>query len=789
MIGLVLLLSTAGSAVAAPTVNVFPSPGTRAAEPFSQISFRGSTASSIGTVRVVGSRSGQHAGVLAPHSDGGGASFLPKVAFTPGETVTVSTALNVLGGQNGSFHFQVVTPAGTIKPLPLPLVPAGRNGIQRFRSRPDLLPAAVTVTRRSTRAAPGDIFVAPQAGPIQNGPMLLDAGGGLVWFHPLPRGQTATDFRTQTLGGQPVLTWWQGVINNGSGRGDDVIFDQRYRQIATVRAANGFQGADLHDFQLTPAGTAYIIVASPVRWPGTRKPLMDSVIQEIDIKTGLVLFEWHALDHVPVSESYFRVTSQGHVFDPYHLNSVAVDHDGNPIISMRNTWALYKLDHRTGAVIWTLGSNRSSFKLGPGVAPAFQHNFVVQPDGTYTLFDDGAGPPVRHSHSRAIRISINTKTRTASLVKEYNHSPALISNFEGGAQLLPGGDLFVGYGQQPYFSEFDPAGRLIFDAHFNAPTPNYRAYRFPWDSQPPTSPDVALDRGANGVSTLYASWNGATNVASWRLLAGLTPGSLSTFAVLPKRGFETAMAAHSELPYFAAEALGSAGQVLARSRTVGASGTRLSIFGSSAFVRGGFGGVSAGCFSASVCRIAATVSTGRTVLARTGRQLIGPNTGGTVFFSLSPAGRSLLARAPRGHLGVSVRLTNADGASTTSGMNLVSYGTSGSAPATSVSQSTSLRILARSAFVSPSGLAGLFVACASAAPCHAATTVSIGKLVIARAGSEYVGGQDLGTLFFKLSGAGLSALARAKGNQLPVQVTATNGSDRATARIVLTRFR
>ncbi len=76
---------------------------------------------------------------------------------------------------------------------------------------------------------------------------------------------------------------------------------------------------------------------------------MDAVIEEIDIKTGLVMFEWHALDHVPVSESFFKTNHRGHVYDPYHLNSIALDRDGNLLVSMRNTWAVYKVDHHRPA--------------------------------------------------------------------------------------------------------------------------------------------------------------------------------------------------------------------------------------------------------------------------------------------------------------------------------------------------------------------------------------------------------------------------------------------------------
>jgi hypothetical protein len=790
MAGIACGLATAGSALAAgPAVSVFPTPGSKSFLPGTQIVFRGIPASKIGNVSVVGSSSGAHQGRIAADSDGNGGSFLPSTPFRPGETVTVTTGLNVIGGTNGGWTFKVVTPRGPIKGIPPAHVPAGSNGVQHFRSRPDLQPAALTVTKRSAPAGPGDIFVAPQYGPNQDGPMLLDSLGRLIWFHPTPRSQLATDFRVQQLGGKPILTWWQGSMNNGSGRGVDLIYNTDYQQIAVVHAADGLQGSDLHEFIVTNNGDAYIIAVSPVSWPGTRKPLMDSVVQEIDIKTGLVLFEWHALDHVPLNTSFFTTKSPGHVFDPFHMNSVSIDSDGNPIVSMRNTWAAYKIDRSTGNVIWTLGSSRSSFKMGAGTRTAFQHDVVVQPNGTLTMFDDGAGPPRKERQSRAMTVALNAQTRTATLVNQFFHSPSLSSNYEGGMQVLPGGDVFVDWGQRQYFSEFNSQGQVDFDAHWNVFTPSYRAYRFPWSAQPPTLPAIALSRGSDGISNVYASWNGATTVGSWQVIAGSDPKRLSSIGVVPKGGFETGIRAHSELPYMAVQALGSNGHVLATSKTLGSTRTRLSVFGHSAFISaGGTGGFFVGCFSGHACTATATVKAGRTVIAQTGKQAIPANSGGPMFFSLTSTGRRLLSRA-RGHqLGVSVSVLNWDKVTTSTTMNLIPYRTSGSAPRTSPGQSPSVQIVQKTAFVSSKGVGGVFAFCRVAAGCHASSTVTVGSTVIAKTGSEYIGGGDGGLIFFTLNSDGQKLLSRARGNQLGATLTTTNGRDRATASINVVRW-
>ena len=160
-------------------VSTFPLPGSRVAAPQTQIEFRGVSLGQLGQVEVTGSRTGPHAGRLMGDSDGRGASFLPVKPFKPGEVVTVRTKRHLPGLRRRSWHFGVADPAGPIPNGPLP--PARRlpGDVLTFRSRPDLQPPAVEIVRRSARAASGDVFVTPQQGPLQNGPMIIDAAGEL----------------------------------------------------------------------------------------------------------------------------------------------------------------------------------------------------------------------------------------------------------------------------------------------------------------------------------------------------------------------------------------------------------------------------------------------------------------------------------------------------------------------------------------------------------------------------------------------------------------------------------
>jgi hypothetical protein len=564
------------SALQGGAVTVSPLAGSRDASPQTQISFLGVPPGELGAISVVGSQTGVHSGRLAAYSQGDGASFLPSRPFAEGELVTVRAQLRVGHSVRTLLDEFAIAHEDQLTTTPKSAQPGSAAEVQGFHSRPDLQPPVVTVTAQSPAAASGDVFVAPYAGPGQAGPMILEPSGGLLWFKPLPTNTAATNLQVQEYEGKPVLTWWQGDITvHGFGLGEDMIADDTYTDIAHVRAGNGHQ-ADLHDFELTPQGTALITAYDPIlcNLSSVGGPaygaVTDSVFQEIDVKTGLVTYEWTSIDHVALGESYEPAdrSSTGTPFDFFHLNSVNPDPDGSLLISSRNTWTVYRLDGHTGQVDWRLGGKHSSFKMGPGTGTAWQHDPRELANGSISLFDNGASPKA-HSQSRGIVVSLDDPPGTATLVTRLTHTPALVAESQGNTQALANGDWFVGWGQEPYFSEFGPEGQLLFDAHFPVHDESYRAFRFAWTGTPAHPPAFALLAGGPTGTTVYASWNGATLVSAWRLLTGASASSLATVAQVPRSGFETAIPvpAGTVGPYVAVQALGAAGQVLGTSAT------------------------------------------------------------------------------------------------------------------------------------------------------------------------------------------------------------------------------
>jgi hypothetical protein len=463
---------------------------------------------------------------------------------------------------------------------PRGLAAGGPGPILSFRSRPDLCPPRVTVSggqRKLSNSAGPYWFLAPgKSGGVQTGPLIVGEFGGLVWFSPVPANRFAMNFRVQRYRGRPVLTWWEGAT---LGAGEGMIVDASYREIGRVRAGNGHT-VDPHEFVLTPEGTALItcspsVVSADLSSVGGAKDgqVAESVIQEIDVETGRVLLEWRSLEHVSVSESYMR---PGGVYDFMHANSIDVAPDGNLLVSGRHTWALYKLERGTGRIIWRLGGKRSDFAMGPHARFAWQHDGRWAGARTVTVFDNGAaffeGPqPARrtHSQSRGLVLEVDEGHRTVRVARSYGHHPPLLSYGFGDVQMLPGDDVVIGWGDLPVFSRLTFHGSVIAQAHLPPGYDSYRAYQQSWRGVPAQAPALVARRETGRPRTrLYASWNGATGVAAWRVSTGRHPGKLRPLGHAKARSFETVVEVDATGGYAAATALDHSGRALATSQPV-----------------------------------------------------------------------------------------------------------------------------------------------------------------------------------------------------------------------------
>jgi hypothetical protein len=451
----------------------------------------------------------------------------------------------------------------------------------QFVTEPSWNLIPVTIGTPATDTAPGWIFLAPfgigvtEVPPGQYGPTIVDNNGDPIWFLPLET-VVAQDFRVQTYRGSNVLTWYEGPAGDTYG-GTCVIYDSAYRELKRVRAGHRYS-CDMHEFLITSRGTALLSIYNEVTTDlssiggPTRGLVVEGIVQEIDIDSQRVLFEWHSLDHVGLDESYRTdVTSAGNI-DYFHLNSIGVDTDGQLLISARFTSTVYKLNRKTGAVIWRLGGMKNDFQMGPGASFNFQHDARRHADGTLTLFDNGAsgtGTEDVEPASRPLRLSLDLGAMTAELVQLYETPDSRLATSLGNVQELPNTNVFVGWGAAGAFSEFSVDGSVVLDATIGDGDVSYRAFRLPWVGQPTTDPTVAAVNNSDGTMTVYASWNGSTEVMQWQVKTGDTPTLLATVATAARTGFETAITVPAAA-YVSVTALDAAGSQLGASHPLDA---------------------------------------------------------------------------------------------------------------------------------------------------------------------------------------------------------------------------
>ncbi|HZU59966.1 MAG TPA: arylsulfotransferase family protein [Solirubrobacteraceae bacterium] len=525
---------------------------------------------------------------LEPPAQASGSSVLTDKSPSADEPLASTSAhlsrrrfLQVAGGVAGAAAagagaFEVVQQLGGGVRTSLPAMPVSASGpVRAFHSRPDLRPPAIAVTH-PLNLDPGYLFMGPQAlFGNQPGALAVDRQGEPVWFRPVSSGTRpwATTVGPSTYRGEPVLAWWEGeLVSADLGRGQAVIVDRSYREVARVQAANGRQ-MDFHEFQLTPQGTAlFTCYPEAVRTDLTsighsrQGSVLDSIFQEVDVRTGRLLLEWRGLDHIPVSESYYL---GGEPYDYLHLNSVGLTPDGNLLVSGRHTSALYKVDRRTGQVIWRLGGKRSDFTIDPDARFHWQHDARQPTNATITVFDNAVRIVNALKFARGLVLKVDEAGRRVSLAQAFNHEPPIVVTSMGSVQILPSGHVVVGWGITPFVSEFTSSGRPLSEAHLLSGIKSYRSLLFPWQGRPQRPPDLAVRRSpSTGKTTVYASWNGDTETAYWQVHAGQRPNEMRPIGIARRRAFETAIAVGDIGGYLAVTALDKTGKALRRSAAI-----------------------------------------------------------------------------------------------------------------------------------------------------------------------------------------------------------------------------
>lgn len=488
----------------------------------------------------------------------------------------------------------------------------------QYKSRPDLAPPNLNIAIPANGTSPGFLFVAPFSGysdigvshgPRQSAPYIFTDDGELVWSGFSYFSIWAANFQAGKVNGENVLFSFEGSHNTnyGHGHGHITFLNQNYETIKELRAGN-HKITDKHEFHIVNEKTGLIQVYQPTpvdlsRWASSKEQqwIVDAIFQELDIETGELLFEWSSLDHISPDESVLPVDkgqagsgfNSSDAWDYFHINSVDKDENGDYLLSARDAASIYKIDGKTGEVVWKLGGlpgiTTSDFEL-QGFNFSFQHHArylstsADKKRQVISLYDNSAhgtehkeGKEVHYnSHLSGKIIEVDTEKRIAKLL--FNGVPPdnLLSKSQGSTQVLPDGHVIVGWGSEGAVTEFDSEANAIFHAYVDSgelgrKAQNYRAFKFNWTGIPNEEIALVSENNDDRSTSLYVSWNGDTQTKKWKFYSVNEHNDKSFIGETARTGFETSFKIQGEiLGKVVAEAFDASGELLATSHKVSA---------------------------------------------------------------------------------------------------------------------------------------------------------------------------------------------------------------------------
>lgn len=490
-------------------------------------------------IKIIGQSSGIHIFDVHLAANGKRVILDPLEPFLPGETVEVSSGTSSL-----SFSFTVSTKIEETAVIPWAQEPANFISQQAnavFDNEPrKTLPAdfpAMVVTTPAAGTSEDFLFITNFTwGDFSNSHpylMILDNEGEPVFVRKMPDGQMVADFKAHENG---LLTYFDNAASHF------VVLDDTYSQVDTFAAGNGYE-TDVHELLLTDDGGAILMIYDPqpvdmsqvIPDGDPNATVIGLVIQELDAQKN-VIFEWRSWDHFEITDATVDIT--GPNVDYSHGNSIEVDTDGHYIISSRHMDEVTKISRQTGEIIWRLGGKNNDFTFDSNDDKFYrQHDARRLANGNLLLFDNGQ-PGIRPV-SRAVEYELDEINMTAAVVSEFRNSPDTFSVAMGSARRLENGNTIVGWGSgYPAITEFRADGTKAFELLLDAPLVSYRAFRLPWQGNPIERPFLVSDYDGETITLTYG-WNGATDIASYKVYGGPEPNPTTLLTTETRQGYET----------------------------------------------------------------------------------------------------------------------------------------------------------------------------------------------------------------------------------------------------------
>lgn len=398
------------------------------------------------------------------------------------------------------------------------------------------------------------------------------------------------DFKAAyNIDGEPHLSFilQHQYQDDGTDKGYGYVLDQHYEQAYKVPVVNDLTAFNMHEFNILDGGKSALACSykseytnlSVLGRPDDFSWIISGGIVELDMGTGDILFEWSSYENVLVDESV-KVYSNSYPadqpgWDYIHVNSVDKNEAGDYLLSGRFSNCVYYIS-KEGEIVWRLGGKYSDFDLDFPFSKQHHARFV-ESNGTHHVisFMNNASDEseAEEDVSSALYIEIDSDAMTAEVVKRINRPDGGLTRLRGSVQTLDNGNSFLGWSERGYHSEHDPDGKLLMEAKFvSTRLSSYRSYKFPFVGRPNTPPDLVSSvygTDETDMSTIFhVSWNGATDIASWRFFARASDDGVSVpVGNTTKSDFESMYIADGYLDWVSVEALDIDGNVLGTSET------------------------------------------------------------------------------------------------------------------------------------------------------------------------------------------------------------------------------
>lgn len=338
-----------------------------------------------------------------------------------------------------------------------------------------------------------------------------------------------------------------------------ILLDHHFNEVDTLRCVGNYR-TDSHELVLLPNGHALLVceqdrtidMSKLVTGGNKNATVVGNHFQEVD-SDGNKYWEWLCWDHLRPQDA-IAVDVRSSYIDYVHLNSIAVDYDGQYVLSFRSMSEVAKINSASGEFIWRLGGVHNQFTFVNDQGISAQHHAMPVPGKPdhYTIYDN--------NHTRAVEYQLNVAQKTAQKVWEYHYPKASGTYMMGSVQRLANENTYIDWSTTPPLKgcEVDKDNDLVFEIQVDGVS-SYRSYRYEWDGMM-ERPYLLTEDHPQGTVLIFNKF-GDRNVKEYQIYGGKSPALLDLMKTTSETYAIMTDLDNNSLYYFKTRAIGRDGQI------------------------------------------------------------------------------------------------------------------------------------------------------------------------------------------------------------------------------------